>query len=117
MWIVSKPNNQYFEPMPCRNITVPITRIEEFTISAFIPAVDVIWMDVQGCELEVVGMNLERMYLEIIWMEVTYKPYYENQKCVEEYDQQLAAWGLRDSRNPVSPAGSATHVTGGNDYG
>ena len=101
-----EPNNEYFEPMPTREITVPVFAIQDVLWNLPIAPPEVIWMDVQGLEIQVLrGMGNHIAKLKMLWCEVTYKPYYTNQKCVDEYDRVLGLWGFEKIHEECGIAG------------
>lgn len=90
-----KPNGRYFEPMPIRKTIVPCYSIHTLCRWNDFPIPDVIWMDVQGYELKVLGGMQEHIsFLQMFWAEVAYSAYYEGQMLVEEFDAEVKKLGF-----------------------
>lgn len=88
------PNGDYFEPMPTREIYVPVMEMKNVAMK--IPAKmydkQVIWMDAQGSEISVLaGFAHFIMNVEMVWAEVTYRPYYAFQPTVDKFDRIMKA--------------------------
>lgn len=89
-----KPNGKYFEPMPVEPVLVPLRRLDAIIKTGVAPAPDVIWMDVQGGELDaLLGLDEYRDGLKMFWAEVAYKPYYQNQKIAAEFHAAVTRMG------------------------
>lgn len=102
---ILRPNGDYFEPMPTRSIVVSMVAFAD-GVENITGRPDVMWIDVQGYELEVfAGMQKHIQDVSMIWTEVTYKPYYSGQKCVAEYDAVMVGYGFEKIHEEVGIEG------------
>ena len=81
---------------PERTISVDVTTIDQFCTHHAIPRIDVLKMDIQGGEMAALR-GAERMLAEaridLIYSEVWFLPFYENQALLGEMCRHLARFG------------------------
>lgn len=88
------PNGEYFEPMPIREIFVPTMSARDIIKNLPMKSYEkrVVWMDAQGSEIAIInGFAHFIVDVEMVWSEVTYKPYYHFQPTVDRFDRIMQA--------------------------
>lgn len=99
------PNGKYFEPMPTKPIEVQCYAAADFIKAEGIPAPDLIWMDVQGAELDVLrGLGGYIESLQLFCAEVTYRAYYNGQMLVADFDKAVSELGFAKRHEEVGIA-------------
>lgn len=79
-------------------IEVDVITIEKFCEENKIPKVDILWMDLQGNELNALkGMGEMLSNTKVICSEVGLKPYYENHTLYDEIVEYLEKYGFEVS--------------------
>lgn len=89
-----QPTGKYPDPMPTREIMVPTFALED-AIKFLAATPDIIWMDIQGLELDAL-MSLESYIatLKAFWAEVTYQRLYIDQVLADQFDHQVRLMGF-----------------------
>ncbi|MDR3404556.1 MAG: FkbM family methyltransferase [Chthoniobacter sp.] len=86
------PHEQYIQ----NRVSVPATTLDAWADAAGIPAIDVIWMDLQGAELKALrGMGARLDRLRALYTEVEYREIYAGQPLFGDLDQYLRSHGFR----------------------
>jgi FkbM family methyltransferase len=79
-----------------KKITVTSTRLSTFMTARGLDHIDLIWMDVQGAELQVLKSAGERLRdVGIIHVEVEFFPIYKNQPLFRDVNRYMDAKGFR----------------------
>lgn len=77
-------------------IKVPTVRLENFCQNHGIKRIDYVHMDVQGAELRVLhGAGVKISDIGLIWMEVSFKPAYEDQPVEAQATEWMRTKGFR----------------------
>ena len=92
-----KANHTYpYETYIQDEIVVPCTTISDWAAENNIKKIDVVWMDIQGAELEALkGMGSLIKTIRDIHLEVEFRPVYLGQPLFDEIDEFLKEFGFK----------------------